>query len=29
MRFGYDSRTAPDSKEETWSKLGVRMELIA
>ena len=29
MRFGYDSRESPDSKEETWSNLGLRMELSA
>jgi hypothetical protein len=28
MRFGYDSRETPDSKEETWSRMGLRMELI-
>jgi hypothetical protein len=29
MRFGYDSRVTPESKEETWSNLGLRMELVA
>jgi hypothetical protein len=29
MRFGYDSRATPESREETWSNLGLRMELTA
>jgi hypothetical protein len=29
MQFGYDSREAPDSQEETWSNQGLRVELSA
>jgi len=29
LRYGYDSRIGPESKEETWAQLGTRHDLQA